>query len=74
MSWHVRLSRRVNGWLGHDPGTMLCARLYREDAKACRYFDALFLVLRGEVNHCAAIAAWEDDPERQPERARRAGL
>jgi hypothetical protein len=72
--WHIRLSRAINGRLGHDPSAMLCARLHREGSAACRYLDALFLILRGEYHHCRRMAEWEDAPERKPERARRAGL
>jgi hypothetical protein len=74
VSWHVRLSRRVNGMLGGRADTMLCARFYAEHHPACRYFDAFFLIARGERDHCRNVAAWEAEQRAVPQRSRRAGL
>jgi hypothetical protein len=53
---------------------MLCAEAYAHDRPSVRYFDALFLVLRGERDHCRRMFLWEAEARELPERARRAGL
>jgi hypothetical protein len=74
VSWHARLSRRVNGWLGHNPGEMVCARLWRTHHPSIPLIDAAFLVLRGERDHCQRQWAYESECRSPVERARRAGL
>lgn len=61
MHWRkrVRWSRRINAWLGGNPKEMLSSRLHREQRLVRYIVDLIFLILRGEVNHCFNTYCWE---------------
>jgi hypothetical protein len=57
--WHVRLSRRVNGWCGGNSDEMFCSRLFRERSHLVPIVDAFFRVIRAERHHCLHIYEYE---------------
>lgn len=62
--WRVRLSRRLNGALGHDPSEMVCTRLLRARSRWCWPINVVWLLLFADWRHCRS-AAQEDEADRR---------
>jgi hypothetical protein len=72
-AWHVTLSRRVNGALGYSPREMICSRMWRQHHRLLPWVDALFLIARGEREHCRQVHDYEWSRRDLPAMLRREG-